>query len=107
MAARGPANPLVGAPGSWVRPQGRMLWKLFDSIGIVGAAPKERKRIIKPSGNTIVSYSFSTFTLTFFTGLHQKWYVQIEGKTVKILPANIGELLTPRAIAYWLCGDLI
>jgi len=39
--------------------------------------------------------------------LYQQWYKKVEGKNVQILPMNIAELLTPRAIAYWLAGDAI
>jgi LAGLIDADG DNA endonuclease family len=39
-----------------------------------------------------------------FTDLHQSWYKKIDGKQLKVLPANIAELLTPIALAYWLCG---
>jgi hypothetical protein len=43
------------------------LWDLLNSVGLVGARPKERITIIKPSGNTRFSYCFKTFTLPFFT----------------------------------------
>jgi hypothetical protein len=32
------------------------------------------------------------------------WYRNVDGKNVKVLPANIADLLTPIAIAYWLGG---
>jgi hypothetical protein len=48
---------------------------------------------------------FSTFTHPFFTELHKDWYIQQDGKYIKALPANMNELLTPRAIAYWISGD--
>jgi hypothetical protein len=48
---------------------------------------------------------FSTFTHPFFTELHKDWYIQQDGKYIKALPGNMNELLTPRAIAYWISGD--
>jgi hypothetical protein len=35
------------------------------------------------------------------TARHKQWYQKIDGKIVKVIPANIGELLTPTALAYW------
>jgi LAGLIDADG DNA endonuclease family len=76
------------------------LWVLFQPIGIVGAPPYRRTSIIKPSGNTRIAYAFVTFTLPYFSELHKKRYKQVNGKNVRIIPANIADLLTPRAIAW-------
>jgi hypothetical protein len=43
--------------------------------------------------------------MPFFTELYSNWYTKVDGKTVKILPFNIFQILTPRAFAYWLAGD--
>jgi hypothetical protein len=45
-----------------------------------------------------------TFTLPFFTDLHNRWYTKVNGKNAKVIPSNIAEWITPRALAYWLCG---
>jgi len=34
-----------------------------------------------------------------------QWYIQVEGKYVKLVPTNIADLITPIALAYWLTGD--
>jgi len=81
------------------------VYNIFKPFGIVGAAPKEQRSIIKPSGNTRISYQFATFTLPFFTDLYNQWYVQRNGKNIKIVPNNIDELLTDLALAYWISGD--
>jgi len=60
------------------------LYDLFDTLEIVGATPKECKSVIKPSGNTRVSYVFATFTLPFFTELHKRWYKKIDGKNRQV-----------------------
>jgi hypothetical protein len=43
------------------------LWTLFDSIGIVGAPPKETSNYHKVTGKTYTAYQFTTFTLPCFT----------------------------------------
>jgi len=88
------------------------LYNQFKSIGIVGAPQIELQSIIKPSGNTRISYHFMTYTLSFFTVAYGHfiqngglWPVQRDGKNIKIIPHNIGEFLTPIALAYWISGD--
>jgi hypothetical protein len=73
------------------------LYDYFKPLGIVGAPPKESKSIIKPSGNTRISYGFATFTLPFFTNLYSQWYKQIDGKNIKTVPNNIDQFLSPIA----------
>jgi hypothetical protein len=81
------------------------LWDIFDSIGLVGAAPRESSHFDKRTGGNTVSYAFATFTFPYFTELHTQCYHQVDRKNVKVLPSNIGDLLTPVALTYWLCGD--
>jgi len=76
------------------------IWELFNSIGIVGAAPRLNSR----TGGRH-SYAFATFSLPLFTELHKDWYKNVDGKNIKVIPSNIAELLTPRALGYWLAGD--
>jgi hypothetical protein len=61
--------------------------------------------LINVQGKPTLLLIFSTFTLPFFTELHSKGYRKVEGKNVKVLPENIAELLTPRALAYCLAGE--
>jgi hypothetical protein len=84
-----------------------LLWNIFNSIGIVGAAPKLNTHLNKRNGNTTntISYKFYTFTLPYFTTLFNQWYKVINGKNVKVIPTNISELLSPCAIGYWFAGD--
>jgi len=46
-----------------------------------------------------------TFTHPFFTEQFKLWYIKKEGRNIKVIPANIGDLLTPIALAYWLAGE--
>jgi len=95
--------------GGYGRPKEfvELLWNIFNSIGIVGAAPKLNTHLNKRNGNTTntISYKFYTFTLPYFTTLFNQWYKVINGKNVKVIPTNISELLSPCAIGYWFAGD--
>jgi hypothetical protein len=44
--------------------------------------------------------------MPYFTSIWKLWYQKVNGKTVKGLPANIAETLTPLAIAHWIIGAL-
>lgn len=47
------------------------------------------------------SVSFNSISLPCFTELHELFYLS----GVKIVPQNIGELLTPLGLCYWICDD--
>jgi hypothetical protein len=79
----------------------QLLWDLFVSISIVGAAPKTRSRTDNRTANPSTTNFFATFTLPFFTVLFYQWYRIVDGKSIKVLPSIIGDLLTPVAIAFW------
>lgn len=52
--------------------------------------------------NTInSSISLTTMQLPCFTRLHNIWY----SNSIKIVPLNIKEMLTPLALAHWIMGD--
>ena len=54
-----------------------------------------------------VMYYFQSLTMPYFTTYYNNWYrVHPEsGKRFKVVPNNVGELLTPIALAFWLMGD--
>jgi hypothetical protein len=81
------------------------LWDLFDSIRIVGVPPKARDRTDHKRNFSWTTTYFATFSLPFFTVLFYQWYRQVDGKNVKVLPPNIGELFTPVVFAFLICGD--
>jgi hypothetical protein len=81
------------------------LYSKFELVGIVGGGPKPWSYTHKLSGNTHSAYQLKTFTLPFFLDLHTEWYKQVNGKFIKILPYNIGEWLTPKALAYFIACD--
>jgi hypothetical protein len=76
------------------------LYELFKLL--CPSAPK--LKVALPHPKTSLSYStflFSTYTLACFKELYFMFYPA--GK--KIIPLNIGELLTPISLAYWIADD--
>ena len=59
------------------------------------------------TGKNPTQFAFSSKSLTALTELHNQWYeLNTENKKfVKIVPLNIGDLLTPLGLAHWLMGD--
>jgi hypothetical protein len=61
------------------------------------------------TGKPVTQYKkhFSTRTLASLTEIHKQWYIlnKETKKFVKIVPLNIGELLTPIGLAHWIMGD--
>ena len=59
------------------------------------------------SGLPATQYHFSTRALPYLTELHRQWYYwsNEKNKFIKIVPLNIGDLLTRRGLAHWLMGD--
>ena len=67
-----------------------LLWEVFDSIGLVGAKPKELSSFLKETGKTYYASKFVTFTHPYFTDLYNNWYTKVEGKNVKVIPNDCG-----------------
>lgn len=66
------------------------------------SSPKIRTNLTdKRTGKMYSNISFTTYTLTCFNELYQLFYMS--GK--KIIPNNIGDLLTELSLAYWICDD--
>jgi len=78
---------------------------LFNDVGIVGAKPYTYLYYDKRTGKTYTSYNFNTLSLLILATLHSQWYTTIEGCSIKILPTNLSDILTPRAIAFWVACD--
>ena len=76
------------------------LYELFKIYCL--SEPKVHNRSADPrTGKIYSSVSFNTCSLPCFNYLYNLFYVDGE----KILPSNIGELLTPLSLAYWICDD--
>jgi NADH:ubiquinone oxidoreductase subunit 5 (chain L)/Multisubunit Na+/H+ antiporter, MnhA subunit len=59
------------------------------------------------TGKTPTQYAFSSKSLPALTELHSQWYKldKEKNKFIKIVPLDIGNLLTPIGIANWIMGD--
>jgi hypothetical protein len=55
----------------------------------------------KKTGKICTSVEFQTCSLPCFGELYNLFY--LEGK--KVIPSNIGDLLTPSGLAYWIADD--
>lgn len=76
------------------------LYELFNTFG--SQIPKTANLLPdKRTGKIHSAVSFNTYSLPCFFRLYSLFYP--EGK--KIVPSNIGDLLTPLSLAYWLSDD--
>ena len=76
------------------------LYGLFESY--CPSVPVTSNRLPhKATGKVHARVTFQTYSLPCFKELHELFYSL--GK--KIVPANIGDLLTPLGLAYWICDD--
>lgn len=76
------------------------LYILFQNL--VGQCPRVTTR--KPDSRTGISYStvsFKTLAFPCFTYYFNLFHLN----GVKVVPTNIAQLLTPRALAYWIMDD--
>jgi len=76
------------------------LYELFSSYcpsAPITTNPAPDKR----TGKVYKSVCFNTYSLPCFNELQKIFYPL----GTKIIPSNIGELLTPRGLCYWICDD--
>lgn len=85
---------------------------VFFVFGLFGAyvkqnMPIEYTRVDSRSGKITTSFYFSTVASSLFFPYAQMFYVKVEGtmRVIKVLPANIYDLLIPRALAFWIMDD--
>ena len=59
------------------------------------------------TGKPVSQYHFASKALASLSQIHNQWYVWSNTlkKFIKIVPLNIGELLTPIGLAHWIMGD--
>lgn len=82
------------------------LFKLFKDY-TKNDSLTEYTRVDKRTDKVTVSYHFSTVTLPIFYQYVELFYVKVPDtrRVIKVVPANISDLLTPRALAYWIMDD--
>lgn len=83
----------------------KFLWDLFFPIGLVGAEPFTNSYYSKQTGKEHLVSGFTTFIFPLFAVLFFEWYAIINGCSIKHLPVNIADLLTPVALAFWIACD--
>lgn len=69
--------------------------------------PVKYTRVDARNGVTSTSYYFNTVALPIFIQFAKMFYTEVAGtrKVIKVVPSNIYDLLTPRALAYWIMDD--
>jgi len=76
------------------------VFDIFKHAGyVLMDAPSPGKSVVK--GKVYQWYQFSTQSIPAWNALHALWYVN----GVKVVPANIFDLLTPVSLAYWHMDD--
>lgn len=76
------------------------LWEICSQYKLVTTPVKSIQR-----KHWKLVYYFQTLTMPYFTNIYNIWYFKESDGNIKKLPANINELLTPLAFAYWIIGD--
>jgi MFS family permease len=66
--------------------------------------PKLQIRI-RQKGKVYYQYRINSYTFSSFNWIHEMFYKKIDNKYIKIVPLNIGEYLTPLALAIWFMDD--
>jgi hypothetical protein len=59
------------------------------------------------TGKPVTQYHFASKALISLSKIHSQWYIWSDtaSKFTKIVPSNIGNLLTPIGLAHWIMGD--
>jgi hypothetical protein len=66
--------------------------------------PKLQIRI-RQKGKVFYQYRVNSYTFSSFNWIHEMFYKLVDNKYIKIVPLNIGEYLTPLALAIWFMDD--
>ena len=58
-------------------------------------------------GKPVTQFHFASKALISLSKIYSQWYIWSDtaNKFIKIVPSNIGELLTPLGLAHWIMGD--
>ena len=84
------------------------IWYELYRFGFAAAKVAKFHPRIQPWGATYYEVGAGSFLLKVFMGYRNEWYLPlVPGEKVrkKIVPANIGQFLTPKAMAIWYMGD--
>jgi hypothetical protein len=83
-------------------------WSFFATRGYCSGSRPELKKRIRDYGAITYHFAFNTYTFTSFNWLHSMFYIPDlsgAGLFIKVVPRNIGDYLTPLALAVWFMDD--
>ena len=78
-----------------------LFWKFQHFQKMVRGAPWRTEWIDKRNGQVYGSWFFHTVTSRVFEPFHRRFYRE----EIKVIPQDIGNELTPRALAVWIMDD--
>ena len=80
-----------------------LLWlhSLFSELGYCSSNVPEIQTRLGSKGIVRKIIRFRTWTFSSFNWIHDLWYIN----GVKVIPSNIGDFLTPLALAIWIMDD--
>ena len=85
-----------------------LMWlhKFFSERGYCSSLKPKLKRNINKGNVVYFSYKFRTWTYSSLNWIYHAFYTEVgPGKKIKVIPANIEELLTPLTLAIWIMDD--
>jgi hypothetical protein len=75
------------------------------SRGYCGNTKPKLQIRIRQKGKVNYHYRINSYTFSSFNWIHEMFYKLIDKRYIKIVPLNIGEYLTPLALAIWFMDD--
>jgi ubiquinol-cytochrome c reductase cytochrome b subunit len=80
-----------------------LLWlhSLFSELGYCNSNVPEIQTRLGSKGIVRKIIRFRTWTFSSFNWIHDLWYIN----GIKVIPKNIGDFLTPLALAIWIMDD--
>ena len=84
-----------------------IMWfhEFFSTRGYCSTDKPKLITRIKKHNKVFYQYRVSSYTFTSLNWLHEMFYTEINSHTVKIIPQNLTEYLTPLALAIWFMDD--
>jgi LAGLIDADG DNA endonuclease family/NADH-Ubiquinone oxidoreductase (complex I), chain 5 N-terminus len=78
-----------------------LMWfhNYFASKGYCNNAKPNLQIRIRQKGKVFYQYRINSYTFSSFNWIHEMFYKLVDNKYIKIVPLNIGEYLTPLALA--------
>jgi cytochrome c oxidase subunit 1 len=76
-------------------------YNIFSSLSLCSVPPRTYSYLDVRSGNTYTSLTFSTIAFPLFTEFYNYFYQD----SIKVVPFNLIELLSPLALAHWIMQD--